>query len=172
MTERAACHEGSMAGKHTSGAIGHGRVRYVVAFMLFAATTLNYADRASLSVVGPAIQSQLHIDPIALGYIFSVFGWAYVAAQLPGGWMLDQFGSRAVYAGSILLWSLFTLLQGVVGFLAGGALIVALFTLRLLVGLAERRPSRETAGSLPRGSRGVSVPPPSPSSILGSTLPP
>src|ERR1700692_768657 len=127
MTERAACHEGSMAGKHTSGATGHGRVRYAMVFMLFAATTVNYADRASLSVVGPAMQSQLHINPITLGYIFSAFGWSYVIAQLPGGWLLDRFGSRPVYAASILLWSLFTLLQGTVGFLAGGLLAATLF---------------------------------------------
>lgn len=161
MTERAGSHEDSMAGKRASGPTGHGRVRYVMAFMLFAATTVNYADRASLSVVGPAMQSQLHIDSISLGYIFSAFGWSYVIAQLPGGWMLDQFGSRAVYAGSILLWSLFTLLQGTVGFLAGGALIVALFTLRLLVGLAEAPAfpgnSRIVAAWFPGGERATAV---------------
>src|ERR1700722_10098234 len=137
MTERAACHEGSMAGEHTAGVTGHGRARYVMVFMLFAATTVNYADRASLSVVGPALQSQLHINPISLGYIFSAFGWAYVAAQVPGGWMLDRFGSKWVYAVGILVWSFFTLLQGMVGFFTGATAVTVLFLLRLLVGLAE-----------------------------------
>src|SRR6185437_11062613 len=81
-----------MTGEHSSGALGRGRVRYVMVFMLFAATTVNYADRASLSIVGPAMQSQLHIDSITLGYIFSAFGWTYVLAQMPGGWLLDRFG--------------------------------------------------------------------------------
>jgi len=27
-------------------------------------------------------------------YIFSAFGWSYVLSQLPGGWLLDRFGSR------------------------------------------------------------------------------
>jgi hypothetical protein len=71
-----------MSGEQKSAAAGRGHVRYLIAFMLFAATTVNYADRASLSIVGPAMQSQLHIDPITLGYIFSAFGWSYVIAQL------------------------------------------------------------------------------------------
>ena len=138
-----------------------GCVRCLIVFMLFAATTVNYADRASLSIVGPAMQRQLHIDPITLGYIFSAFGWAYVIAQLPGGWMLDRFGSRAIYAASILLWSVFTLLQGAVGFLAGGLLVATLFALRLLVGFAEAPAfpgnSRIVAAWFPGGERATAA---------------
>jgi ACS family glucarate transporter-like MFS transporter len=150
-----------MTGDHNSSASRRGHVRYLVVFMLFAATTVNYADRASLSIVGPAMQRQLHIDPITLGYVFSAFGWAYVIAQLPGGWMLDRFGSRSVYAGSILLWSLFTLLQGAAGFLAGGLLIGTLFALRLLVGFAEAPAfpgnSRIVAAWFPGGERATAA---------------
>jgi ACS family glucarate transporter-like MFS transporter len=138
-----------------------GYVRYLIVFMLFAATTVNYADRASLSIVGPAMQHQLHIDAITLGYIFSAFGWAYVIAQLPGGWMLDRFGSRRVYAGSILLWSVFTLLQGAAGFVAGGLMVATLFTLRLLVGFAEAPAfpgnSRIVAAWFPGGERATAA---------------
>lgn len=150
-----------MSSEHNSMTMSRGCVRYLIVFMLFAATTVNYADRASLSIVGPAMQGQLHIDPITLGYIFSAFGWAYVIAQLPGGWMLDRFGSRAVYAGSILLWSVFTLLQGAVGFLAGGLLVATLFALRLLVGFAEAPAfpgnSRIVAAWFPGGERATAA---------------
>ena len=138
-----------------------GRVRFLIVLMLFAVTSVNYADRASLSIVGPAMQSQLHIDPVTLGYIFSAFGWAYVLAQVPGGWLLDRFGSRAVYAGSILLWSLFTFLQGVTGLLTGALLIAALFALRLFVGLAEAPAfpanSRIVAAWFPGGERATAA---------------
>lgn len=62
-----------------------------------------------------------------------------MVAQLPGGWLLDRFGSKTVYAWSILLWSLFTMLQGSIGFIASvtGSAMVVLFSLRLLVGAAE-----------------------------------
>jgi len=115
------------------------RKRYIVLAMLFLVTTINYADRATLSIAGPALSKQLGIDPVTLGYVFSAFGWSYVLAQLPGGWLLDRFGSKRVYTWSIVLWSLFTLLQGAIGFFTATAAsaIVMLFALRLLVGAAE-----------------------------------
>ena len=113
------------------------RVRLLIVTMLFLVTTVNYADRATLSIAGPALSKELHLDPVAMGYVFSAFGWSYVLAQVPGGWLLDRFGSRWVYACSIVVWSIFTLMQGWIGFFSGGAAIVALFALRFLVGLAE-----------------------------------
>src|SRR6266702_1904969 len=113
------------------------RVRLFIVTMLFLVTTVNYADRATLSIAGPAISKELHLDPIAMGYVFSAFGWSYVIAQVPGGWLLDRFGSKSVYAVSIIIWSLFTMTQGLIGFLSGGAAVFALFALRFLVGFAE-----------------------------------
>lgn len=113
------------------------RARYLILFMLFLATTINYADRATISIAGSSIQKHLGIDAITLGYIFSAFGWAYVLGQIPGGWLLDKFGSKRVYAASIFSWSLFTLLQGYIGEFGISTAIVLLFLLRFTVGLAE-----------------------------------
>ncbi|WP_426440780.1 MFS transporter [Bradyrhizobium genosp. P] len=113
------------------------RVRLLIVTMLFLVTTVNYADRATLSIAGSALSKELHLDPIAMGYVFSAFGWSYVIAQVPGGWLLDRFGSKWVYAISILIWSVFTAMQGLVGFLAAGTAVVVLFALRLMVGFAE-----------------------------------
>jgi MFS transporter, ACS family, glucarate transporter len=115
-----------------------GRVRFTIVAMLFVVTMVNYADRATISIAGPAVSRDLGLSPVQMGYVFSAFGWSYVAAQIPGGWMLDRFGSKTIYFWSIFIWSLFTLLQGSVGVLGAGAVAVtALFALRLLVGLAE-----------------------------------
>ncbi|MFG6468838.1 MFS transporter [Roseateles sp. BYS87W] len=113
--------------------------RFAILAMLFVVTTINYADRATLSIAGPALSKELGIDSVAMGYIFSAFGWSYVLAQLPGGWLLDRFGSKRVYAASIFLWSVFTLAQGgITVFTAtAGSAVVALFALRFLVGAAE-----------------------------------
>jgi ACS family glucarate transporter-like MFS transporter len=113
------------------------RVRLLIVTMLFLVTTVNYADRATLSIAGSALSKELHLDPIAMGYVFSAFGWSYVIAQVPGGWLLDRFGSKWVYAVSILIWSVFTAMQGLVGFLAAGTAVIVLFALRLMVGFAE-----------------------------------
>ena len=113
------------------------RVRYLILFMVFVVTTVNYADRATISIVGASLQKDLGIDSVSLGYIFSAFGWAYVLGQIPGGWLLDRFGSKKVYAISIFIWSLFTLLQGFVGHISFISVTVSLFMLRMVVGLAE-----------------------------------
>ena len=127
-----------------------GRLRFFLLGLIFAITVVNYADRAILSIAGPVMAGELKLAPVALGFIFSAFGWSFVIGQLPGGWLLDRFGTKWVYAASILLWSLFTLLQGAVGFLAGGAAVVALFALRFMGGLFE-------APSFPANARIVSA---------------
>ena len=134
-------------------------VRYLILLMLFLVTTINYADRATIAIAGSSLQKDLGISAVTLGYIFSAFGWAYVAGQIPGGWLLDRFGSKKVYALSIFTWSLFTILQGYVGEFGVSTAIVALFMLRFLVGLAEA-PSfpgnaRIVAGWFPTAERGT-----------------
>jgi D-galactonate transporter len=114
------------------------KVRYTILLLIFVITTFNYADRATLSVTGSAMRGEFGLDAIKMGYIFSAFSWAYVLSQLPAGWLLDRFGARRVYAASIFLWSLFTLLQSSIGLLgSAAAAVTALFVLRFAMGAAE-----------------------------------
>jgi ACS family glucarate transporter-like MFS transporter len=137
------------------------RVRWFILFMLFFVTTINYADRASLSIAGNAMQHALSLTPVAMGYIFSAFAWAYVIGQLPGGRLLDRFGTKRVYAFSLLAWSIFTLSQGLVVGLAAGAAVTAMFALRFAMGLAEAPAfpgnSRLTSSWFPRAERGTAA---------------
>jgi ACS family glucarate transporter-like MFS transporter len=126
------------------------RVRWMVLTVLFLITAINYADRATISIAGTAVAKDLQMNAVAMGYIFSAFGWAYVLAQLPGGWLLDRFGSKIVYAFSIFFWSAFTLMQGAVGFFTGMTAVILLFCLRFLVGASE-------APSFPANSRIVAA---------------
>src|SRR4030066_519404 len=100
--------------------------RWVIVSLLFFATAINYGDRTVLSIAGPALAKSLQLNSVSMGYIFSAFGWSYVLAQLPGGWLLDRFGSRRIYALSLFLWSFFTFITGFTGFLAGFTAVVAL----------------------------------------------
>jgi len=120
--------------------------RWVIVSLLFFATAINYADRTVLSIAGPALAKSLQLNSVSMGYIFSAFGWSYVLAQLPGGWLLDRFGSRRIYALSLFLWSFFTFITGFTGFLVGFTAVAVLFTLRFLLGIAE-------APSFPANSR-------------------
>lgn len=112
-------------------------VRYWIVGLLFLLTSVNYADRATLSIVGTDVARKFAFDPVSMGWLFSAFSWSYVLAQIPGGWLLDRVGSRVVYGWSIALWSLFTLLQGSIGGFGAGTAFAVLFGLRLLLGLAE-----------------------------------
>ena len=116
---------------------GKTNFRWVIVSLLFFATAINYADRTVLSIAGPALAKSLSLDSISMGYIFSAFGWSYVLAQLPGGWLLDRFGSRKIYSISLFVWSFFTFITGFTGFFTGFTAVVALFILRFLLGIAE-----------------------------------
>jgi ACS family glucarate transporter-like MFS transporter len=127
-----------------------GYLRYGILLVLFVTTAVNYADRSTLSIAGPALASDFHLDAAELGYLLSAFGWAYTLAQLPGGWLLDRFGSRRVYLISLVAWAIATGLHSTVGLLGAGAAVVVLFILRFCVGLAE-------APCFPANSRIVSA---------------
>lgn len=135
--------------------------RYWIVVMLFIVTSFNYGDRATLSIAGSEMAKDIGLDPVGMGYVFSAFSWAYVIGQIPGGWLLDRFGSKRVYFWSIFIWSMFTLLQGFVDIFSGFGIIVALFTLRFLVGLAEAPSfpgnSRIVAAWFPAQERGTAV---------------
>lgn len=112
-------------------------VRYLILLMLFVASTFSYGDRVVLSIAAVSLTHDLRLDPLRLGYLFSGFGWAYAAAQLPAGGLLDRFGSKSVYGLSIIAWSVCALLAGLTGYLPAVAAFYALFALRLLSGLAQ-----------------------------------
>ncbi|MNU29614.1 putative glucarate transporter [compost metagenome] len=113
------------------------RVRYGILLLIFLLTTINYADRATFSIAGDAASKDLGLDPIQMGYIMSAFAWAYVIGQIPGGALLDRFGTKLIYTLAIAAWSFFTLIQGFSGFLTGGLIFAGLFAMRFMVGLAE-----------------------------------
>ena len=50
-------------------------VRWIIVAVLFFITVINYADRATIAIAGPAMAKDLKMDSIAMGYIFSAFGW-------------------------------------------------------------------------------------------------
>lgn len=144
-----------------TGLVKKTNFRWWIVVMLFVVTSINYADRAVLAITGPVLSKQLGIDAAQMGFIFSAFGWAYVMAQLPGGWLLDRFGSRTVYALSIFVWSIVTILQGFVGFFAGATAVFVLFALRFAVGVAESPSfpgnSRVVAAWFPRHERATAA---------------
>lgn len=125
-------------------------IRWHIVIMLFIVTAVNVGDRTTLAIAGKDMSSALGINPGQMGWIFSAFAWAYCIAQIPGGWLLDRFGSKKIYLWSLSLWSIFTLLQGFVAVFDGYGAVISLAVLLFFVGLAE-------APSMPGNSRFIAA---------------
>jgi ACS family D-galactonate transporter-like MFS transporter len=110
---------------------GASKARLGVLALISIATLINYLDRAVMGVAAPSMTGELKISPEMMGLIFSAFSWTYAAAQIPGGILLDRFGTRVTYGVSLILWSVATLLQGLT------TNVAMLFGFRLALGVAE-----------------------------------
>jgi MFS family permease len=83
--------------------------------VLFFAVTLaiiTYVDRVCISQAAPAMQEDLGLTKIQMGYAFTAFGWAYALFEIPGGWLGDRIGPRKVLMRVVGMWSVFTVATG------------------------------------------------------------
>src|SRR5206468_11900599 len=112
-------------------------IRYWIVAVLFIVSSINYASRATLSFAAVPLAKEIEVSTVQLGFIFSAFAWSYAIAQIPGGALLDRYGSRPVYLWSITLWAVFTAAQAFVSSLAIVPVFISLFVLRLMLGFAE-----------------------------------
>lgn len=118
--------------------------RWGIVALLFAASLINYFDRATISFALPLISKELHLGPEAKGVLLSAFFWSYAVMQIPMGVLADRMNLRWLYAGAFILWSVS---QGLMGFATGLGTLIAF---RVLLGIGE-------AIYLPGGSKIVSL---------------
>ncbi|WP_289002132.1 MFS transporter [uncultured Megasphaera sp.] len=88
------------------------KVRWMVFCSLFALCTVNYIDRAVISICMPSIQAELGFGPELVGVILSAFFWGYTLMQIPSGWLADRFGPGKTILGSGILWGVFQIITG------------------------------------------------------------
>ena len=75
-------------------AVAHGHkssVRWRIFWFLLVLITINYVDRASLSVAMPLISKEFSLSPVVQGLILSSFFWSYTIMQIPSGMLVDRF---------------------------------------------------------------------------------
>jgi len=132
-----------------------GKRRYWIYLLLFLLAAINTADRAALSVAAKPIAEEFGISTVEMGYLFSSVLWAYLFCLIPAGMLADRFGTRAVNAGGIILWSAATALTG------GAWSFHSVLASRLVMGIGEAttwpaagRVIREWA---PAGERGFAA---------------
>ena len=79
--------------------------RWLIAGLLFLATTINYADRQVLALLKPMLDKELHWTNEQYGYVNSAFYATYAVSYLFFGWLIDKIGTKRGFAISISLWS-------------------------------------------------------------------
>ena len=107
------------------------RFRLTALALLVVAGTVNYFDRAALSIGNPQIRSELGLSYAQMGLLLSAFAWAYGFAQIPAGALVDRFRPRRALGFGMILWSVAQLAAGCVG--SFGQFLTA----RVALGLGE-----------------------------------
>jgi len=131
--------------------------------LLMLVAACGHFNRVGISVAGAERMIPEHgISPDKMGMIYSAFLLAYTAAMIPGGFLIDRLGARAV----LILWGLgstvFVVCTGAVGFSAyeASGLWLGLMIVRSLLGMvnAPLHPAaaRMVFEHVPAGSRALS----------------
>jgi len=119
------------------------RTRFTVLRYTLALAVITYLDRVAISSAAPAIRNELGLSLVQMGWVFSVFTFAYAAFEIPSGWLGDVSGPRKVLTRIVLWWSAFTMLTG------AAWNFVSLLVVRFLFGVGE-------AGAFPNISKSFS----------------
>ena len=112
------------------------RVRFFLAFVLFALSGIAFLDRTNISIAGLQIGEEFGLGNQRLGWVFSAFLIGYAGFQLPAGWLAARFGPRRVLTLGTIWWSVATILVALLPVGIPGA-VVFLMAIRLILGAGE-----------------------------------
>ena len=117
-TGNTATETGTTTSTYNPNSVGH--YRWVICALLFFATTFNYMDRQVISYLKeffctPVEQGGFGWSNTDFGYLTSFFTAFYGGMTLGVGWVIDRIGTKLGLALSLIVWSVF----GVVNAFAG-----------------------------------------------------
>jgi ACS family hexuronate transporter-like MFS transporter len=81
-------------------------LRWYICSLLFFASTINYIDRQTISVLKPHLQSLMHWSESDYGWIVFAFQVAYAIMMVISGKVIDRLGTRVGFALAMVWWSL------------------------------------------------------------------
>lgn len=105
--------------------------RWLVVFLLFAATAISYVDRQVLTVLAPTLRDDFGITNTGYASILTAFLLAYTFMQPVTGWLIDRLGTRIGFALIMGWWSIAAMLH------AAGSSIASFALFRFLLGAGE-----------------------------------
>lgn len=82
-----------------------GKLRWTICSLLFFATTINYLDRAVISLLKSTLTEQLHWDDADYTNVEIAFKVSYAIGLLAAGRLIDKLGTRIGYALATGIWS-------------------------------------------------------------------
>src|SRR5215475_11926380 len=131
------------------------RVRWWIAGLLFASTTINYIDRQTLSVLAPYLKRDFAWSNSDFAVIVIAFRMAYTIFQLVSGRLLDRLGTRRGLSFAVLWYSVVAMATSMANGLKG----FAAFRFLLGAGEAANWPGATKAVSewFPESERGMAV---------------
>jgi ACS family hexuronate transporter-like MFS transporter len=105
---------------------------WVLCWLMFASTVLNYMDRQAITLVKHEIGQSFSIpDSTDFGWILAAFSMTYALFQVPAGYLVDRWDIRWTYAAAVAWWSLAAMATAIVPTLGW------LFACRALLGVGE-----------------------------------
>ncbi|HSS97045.1 MAG TPA: MFS transporter, partial [Terriglobales bacterium] len=113
-----------------------GLVRWLLIFWMLVISAVSYLDRVNISIAGPSIENEFHLDHIRLGFVFSAWVLGYALFQAPSGRMADRFGPRKILLLGTIWWAVFTTLTALTPVNIVGSLAI-LVVVRFLLGVGE-----------------------------------
>src|ERR1700741_141425 len=108
-----------------------GNYRWGICSLLFMATTINYLDRAVISLLRPYISKDLHWNDADYANVEIAFKVAYSIGLLCAGRLIDRLGTKMGYFFSTLLWSASAAMHALVNSTLGFGIV------RSALGLSE-----------------------------------
>lgn len=119
-----------------------GRYRWTICGLVFFATTINYLDRAVISLLKSTLSAEMNWDDGDYANIEIAFKIAYAVGLLFAGRVIDKIGTKSGYAWATGLWSLAAVVHAAASNVFGFALA------RVALGLTE-------AGNFPAAIKAV-----------------
>lgn len=90
------------------------KVRWFFMAAFFIIGVIAYMDRSNISIIAAPMMEDLHLSKTQFGLLASFFSLGYALMQVPSGFLAEKFGPRKMLTISLVWWSAFTILTGLV----------------------------------------------------------
>ncbi|HUQ97206.1 MAG TPA: MFS transporter [Chitinophagaceae bacterium] len=88
-----------------------GTYRWTICALVFFATTINYLDRQVISLLKPTLEKSFNWSESDYSNIVVAFQFAYAIGMVSVGRIIDTIGTKAGYAGTLIFWSIASILH-------------------------------------------------------------